>query len=91
MNKQDENTLVEVWQSDTNWLNDKIDEFFKNAQDQAYALGLKRGINIVDLSDEEIMEIASNFGEFQYGDAQGHKRRDFARAIMAASRDKQGA
>lgn len=88
MNQQDLNALTEAWQSDTNWLNEKIDEHFKSAQDHAYALGLKRGMNTVDLSDEEIMEIASDFGEFQYGDAQGHKRRDFARAVLAAARNK---
>ena len=90
MNKQDENALTEAWHSDTNWLNGKIDEFFKAAQDHAYALGLKRGMNTAELSDEEIMDIASQFGEFQYGDAQGHKRRDFARAIIAAYEAKNG-
>ncbi len=88
MNQQDLNALTEAWQSDTNWLNEKIDEHFKSAQDHAYALGLKRGMNTVDLSDEEIMEIASDFGEFQYGDAQGHKRLEFARAVLAAARNK---
>jgi len=36
-----------------------------------------------DVKDEQILEIAEPFGEFQYGDAQGHKRIDFARAILA--------
>lgn len=36
-----------------------------------------------ELTDEQILEIAEPFGEFQYGDAQGHKRIDFARAILA--------
>ena len=44
MNKQDENALTEAWHSDTDWLNGKIDEFFKAAQDHAYALGLARGL-----------------------------------------------
>ena len=44
MNKQDENALTEAWHSDTNCLNRKIDEFFKVAQDHAYALGLARGL-----------------------------------------------
>lgn len=44
MNKQDEKALTEAWHSDTNWLNGKIDEFFKAAQDHAYALGLARGL-----------------------------------------------
>ena len=88
MNQQDLNALTEAWQSDTNWLNEKIDEHFKSAQDHAYALGLKRGMSIVDLSDEEIMDIALAFGAFQDGDAQGDKRRDFARAVLTAARNK---
>lgn len=43
MNQQDMKELAENWHSDTNWLNAKIDEQFKAAQDHAYALGLKRG------------------------------------------------
>jgi hypothetical protein len=89
MNKQDLNELTENWQSDTNWLNGKVDEMFKAAQDHAYALGLKRGLMVKELTDEEILTIAEPFGEFQYGDAQGHKRWGFARAILAAAREKQ--
>lgn len=88
MNKQDEIALTEAWHSDTNCLNEKIDSYFKSAQDHAYALGLARGLKATDLTDEEIFELAEPFGEFQYGDAQGHKRLDFARAIIAAARDK---
>ena len=33
------------------------------------------------LSDERIFELAESFGEFKYGDAQGCKRIEFARAI----------
>ena len=36
------------------------------------------------LTDEEIFELAEPFGAFEYGDAQGHKRQAFARAIEAA-------
>lgn len=36
------------------------------------------------LTREELFELAEPFGEFQYGDAQGHKRIDFANAIIAA-------
>lgn len=42
------------------------------------------------LTREEIFEIAEPFGEFQYGDAQGHKRIDFANAIIAAYERKNG-
>ena len=36
------------------------------------------------LSEETIYELAEVFGEFAYGDAQGHKRIGFARAIEQA-------
>jgi hypothetical protein len=39
------------------------------------------------LSDEQIFEIADPFGAFEYGDAQGDKRRGFARAIESAAID----
>ena len=38
----------------------------------------------VALTRDRIFEIAEEFGEFQYGDAQGDKRIGFARAIEAA-------
>ena len=41
-----------------------------------------------DVTNEQILEIAEPFGEFQYGDAQGHKRIDFARAILALRPEK---
>jgi len=88
MNQQDLKELTENWHSDTDWLNEKIDEHFKGAQDHAYALGLKRGLTVSELTDEEIMELAQPFGEFRFGDAQGDKRREFARVILAAARAK---
>ena len=36
------------------------------------------------LTDEQIFDLSEPFGAFQYGDAQGHKRLEFARAIEAA-------
>lgn len=41
------------------------------------------------LTDEEIFHAAEPFGAFEYGDAQGHKRIAFARAIEAAVLEKQ--
>lgn len=38
------------------------------------------------LSDEQIDKIGEPFGYFQYGDAQGDKRRAFARAVERAHR-----
>jgi len=44
----------------------------------------------VGLTEEEIFEAADLFGEFRYGDAQGHKRLAFAQAIEAELREKNG-
>jgi hypothetical protein len=38
------------------------------------------------LTDDQIFEAAEPFGAFEYGDAQGHKRIVFARAIEARVR-----
>lgn len=76
--------LTEYWQRETNYLNEKVDDAFKSAQDHAYALGLSRGLN-ASLTDEQILEVAAPFGEFASGDAQGHKRIAFARAVLAAA------
>jgi hypothetical protein len=43
MNKADTTELTRYWHHETNYLNIKIDDAFKEAQDHAYALGLKRG------------------------------------------------
>ena len=42
----------------------------------------------VGLTDEEILDSADAFGSFQYGDAQGHKRLEFAKAIEAKLKEK---
>ncbi len=42
----------------------------------------------VGLTDEEILNTADFFGSFQYGDAQGHKRLEFARAIEQRLKEK---
>lgn len=62
MEKQDESALTEAWHSGTNWLNEKIDEHFKSAQDHAYALGLKRGrIDAGEaITDARILELLSH-------------------------------
>lgn len=43
-----------------------------------------------DLTDEQIFDISEQFGSFEFGDAQGAKTLEFARAIIAASRIVQG-
>lgn len=85
MNQQDLNELTQNWHSDTNWLNEKIDDAFKRAQDHAYALGLKRGLQdkIAAITDAQILDASTEFGEFCHGDAQGHKRIEFARAVLS--------
>lgn len=45
----------------------------------------------VMLTDDETYDLAEPFGSFEYGDAQGHKRIAFSRAIQAAFISKQGA
>ena len=42
----------------------------------------------VSLTNEEIFDLADHYGEFKYGDAQGHKRIGFARAIEAKLKGK---
>ena len=39
----------------------------------------------ITMTDRELLDLAEPFGEFQYGDAQGHKRIAFARAVLAAA------
>jgi len=51
MNKADTNELADYWHRETRYVNDKVDDAFKNAQDHAYALGLKRG-------KEEVTDLA---------------------------------
>lgn len=43
MNRSDLNNLTDMWQSDTRYLHDRIDDAFKGIQDHAYGLGLERG------------------------------------------------
>lgn len=42
-NPKDLEELTEYWHRETNYVNEKVDDAFKAAQDHAYALGLKRG------------------------------------------------
>jgi hypothetical protein len=42
-----------------------------------------------NMTDEQILQVAEPFGEFTYGDAQGHKRIAFARALLAAAVQKE--
>ena len=41
--KADHDELAVYWHRETNYLNEKVDDAFKDAQDHAYALGLARG------------------------------------------------
>ncbi|MDC6678938.1 hypothetical protein OEZ78_26090 [Leclercia adecarboxylata] len=40
------------------------------------------------LTDQEILDVAEPFGAFEFGDAQGDKRKDFARAVIEANNAK---
>ena len=42
------------------------------------------------LSDAEIFDLAEPFGAFEFGDSQGNKRLDFARAAITAFCQKNG-
>ena len=42
----------------------------------------------VELTDDEILNTADVFGSFQYGDSQGHKRLEFAKAVEAKLKEK---
>lgn len=43
MNKEDTNKLTEYWHRETCYVNNSVDDAFRNAQDHAYAIGLTRG------------------------------------------------
>lgn len=43
MEQADKNELTEYLHRQTRYVNEKVDDAFKDAQDHAYALGLKRG------------------------------------------------
>jgi hypothetical protein len=44
MNEADQQQLTDYWDRETRYVNEKIDDSFKLAQDHAYELGLKRGM-----------------------------------------------
>jgi hypothetical protein len=46
MDRADQRQLTEYWHKNTHHLNEQIDDAFKLAQDQAYELGLKRGMAV---------------------------------------------
>ena len=56
----------------------------QNAESAPQApLSLTAAPQQAEVTDAQILEVAEPFGAFQYGDAQGDKRIDFARAILA--------
>jgi hypothetical protein len=64
---------------------DDVGDLAIRLQDKAYELGRARGkleAFPARLTDEQILEVAEPFGEFMFGDAQGHKRIAFARALI---------
>ena len=62
----------------------------KLGQAMSFAAGelVQPKTDFVGLTEEQIFDLAEPFGAFEYGDAQGHKRREFARAIEAKLREK---
>lgn len=63
MNKMDSNELADYWHRETRYVNDKVDEALKGAQDHAYALGIKRG-------QEEVMDLAKRLVEARDAETQ---------------------
>ena len=88
MSDRDNAELTEYWRRETMYVNVKIDDAFKNAQDHAYALGLKRGRQqvcapvIVDpLTNEQISAIAEGMPGGIDGFCKGWGWQQFAKAI----------
>lgn len=68
MNKADENALTEYWHRETRYVNDKVDEAFKDAQDHAYALGLERAHHEFMILHEAIIHTLEENGHLADGD-----------------------
>ncbi len=91
MNRNDLHTLTEKWHAETNYINDRLDEAFRLAQDDAYALGVKRGKEEAKaryeprprLSDDRIDCIAEQMPGGWDGFRKDWGYRQFARAIEA--------
>lgn len=56
-------------------------EVMRELHEENVKLKNREWVGLTD--DEEIFDLADHYGEFKYGDAQGHKRIGFARAIEA--------
>ena len=72
--------------TDEVYSNSELDEEAKKDLAPIYTAPPKREWQ--GLTDEEIFDLADHYGEFKYGDAQGHKRLEFARAIEAKLKEK---
>ena len=71
---------------------DVLQQVLVTLEDTNSRLDMRRAIRAaimakqpVPLTDRQILDIAEPFGCFEYGDAQGHKRIEFARAVLAAA------
>lgn len=91
MNKEDINALTAYWHRETNYVNGKVEEAFKTAQDHAYALGVARGKEDANaryeprppLSDDRIVKIAESMPDGMLGFAKGWGWIQFVRAVEA--------
>lgn len=82
MNEADQQQLTDYWDRETRYVNEKIYDVFKLAQDHAYELGLKRGLarpesiteKMLRKKDEEISQLKSAIswalgeGDSDFGD-----------------------
>ena len=89
MNQQDLNALTEYWHRETNYVNEKVDDSFKQAQDHAYSLGLARGREEAKarfeprppLTDERITQLAELMPGGLDGFLKGWGWQQFARSV----------
>lgn len=89
MHQGDLNAMTEYWHRKTLYVNDKVDDSFKQAQDHAYALGLARGRDEAKarfeprtpLTDERITQLAELMPGGMDGFLKGWGWQQFARAI----------
>jgi hypothetical protein len=87
-NPKDLEELTEYWHRETNYVNQKVDDAFKAAQDHAYALGLKRGDeerSRLHAANAELVDVLSDLlDEGEFTDYPGTRQADAVKAARAA-------
>jgi hypothetical protein len=96
-NPKDLEELTEYWHRETNYVNQKVDDAFKAAQDHAYALGLKRGDeerSRLHAANAELAEILGGVLKIARGTSgriilEG-RQEEVIRATLSKHKDQQG-